>query len=144
MPRRTAPNRPKKVDKHRIGRPFTVEEWRQSPPAKKEAKVAEWQRLRSLPLPIFAEWTNDDERKLQALESDVVVEDTELGRERRRLIQDATASFALLLEAQRKDLMAKFCVDSAARHSTSAIDNLGGDEEKAGDFVNDLERNEND
>ena len=95
-------------------------------------------------MPIFAEWTNDDERKLQALESDVVVEDTELGRERRRLIQDATASFALLSEAQRNDLMAKFCVDSAARHSTSAIDNLGGDEEKAGDVVNDLERNEND
>ena len=55
--------------------------------------------------------------------------------------------------------MAKFCADSAARHSTSAIpsneltednaveteyfaaDNLGGDEEKAGDFVNDSERN---
>ena len=139
-----------------------MEEWRQVRPTKKDAKVAEWQRHRSEPVPLFVEWTDDDERTLQDLESGVVIEDTEL-RKDRRLIQDAPASFALLSEAQRIDLMANFCaVDPAASHSTSATpsnklaednaveteysaaDNLGDGEEEAVDFINDSEQNKSD
>ena len=119
--------------------------------------------LRNEPAPLFAEWTDDDERTLQALESEVVIEDTELGKERRRLMQDAPAAFALLSEAQRIDLMANYCaVDPAASHSTSATpsnklaednaveteysaaDNLGDGEEEAVDFINDSEQNKSD
>jgi hypothetical protein len=151
------------VAKYANRRPLAVEEWRQVPPTKKDAKVAEWQRHRSEPVPLFAEWTDDDERTLQDLESEVVIEDTELRKERRRLIQDAPASFALLSEAQRIDLMAKYCaVDPAASHSTSAspsnelaednavemeygaADNVDEGEDKAFDFVNDSEQNESD
>ena len=115
--------------------------------------------LRNEPAPLFAEWTDDDERTLQALESEVVIEDTELGKERRRLMQDAPAAFALLSEAQRIDLMANFCgashstsatpsnklaEDNAVETEYSAADNLGDGEEEAVDFINDSEQNKSD
>jgi len=73
----------------------------------KAAKVTLWDRVKSSPTPTVP-WSDEDEAKLQLLKLQVDVNDTELGKERQRLKQDAVASLGAMSAEEMDAFLLQF------------------------------------